>query len=381
MSNRAVLRVGVNLLWLVPGEVGGSEEYTVRLLRELAELHPDDVEVILYVNRQFRAAHPDLVSRFTTRVAPVSGSSRILRVLAESTWLAIRSRSDRCGIVHHGGGTMPSFRLTPGVVTMHDLQPLANPDRFGFVKGAYIRFFAPRSVRRARTVVCLSEFVASDVVNRVGIGRERIRIIPCGVNEPEVAFDKDRLARLLASLGLTKRPFILYPAITYPHKNHETLVAAFAQIVRTRPELRLVFTGGNGSSDATVTAAIDAYGLTNDVVRAGRIPEADLDLLYRAATVMAFPSLYEGFGIPVLEAMSRGCPVVASDVGALPEVIGGAGELVDPLNVAGWASALGDLIDDPVRRTVLVGQGFDRVKHFDWSTPAQSLLFLYRETR
>ena len=381
MNDRTVRRVGVNLLWLVPGEVGGSEEYTVRLLRELAELHPDDVEVFLYVNRQFSSTYPELASRFTTRVAPISGSSRILRVFAESTWLAVRSRSDRCAIVHHGGGTMPSFRLTPGVVTMHDLQPLANPERFGFVKGAYIRFIAPRSVRRARMVVSLSEFVANDVVNRIGIERERIRIIPCGVNETEVAFDHDRLAHLLASLGLTERSFILYPAITYPHKNHETLVAAFAQIVCTRPELRLVFTGGSGSSDATVTAAIDVYGLTNAVVRAGRIPEADLDLLYRAATVMAFPSLYEGFGIPVLEAMSRGCPVVASDVGALPEVIGGAGELVDPLNVAGWASALGDLIDDPARRTVLVRQGFDRVKHFDWSTPAQSLLSLYRETR
>ncbi|MCX6510200.1 MAG: glycosyltransferase family 1 protein [Actinobacteria bacterium] len=381
MNDRAVRRVGVNLLWLVPGQVGGSEEYTVRLLRELAELHPDDVEVILYVNRQFRAAHPDLVSRFTTHVAPISGSSRILRVIVESTWLAARSRMDRCTLVHHAGGTMPSLRLAPGALTMHDLQPLSNPDRFGFVKGAYIRFVAPRSVRRARTVVCLSEFVASDVVNRVGIERERIRIIPCGVNEPETAFDHDRLAQLLASLDLTNRPFILYPAITYPHKNHETLVAAFAQIVSTHPELRLVFTGGGGSSDATVTAAIDAYGLTNYVVRTGRIPETDLDLLYRAATVMAFPSLYEGFGIPVLEAMSRGCPVVASAIGALPEVTGGAGELVNPLDVVGWANALGGLIDDPARRTVLVRLGFDRAKHFDWSTPAQSLLSLYREIR
>ncbi len=381
MNDRAVRRVGVNLLWLVPGQVGGSEEYTVRLLRELAELHPDDVEVILYVNRQFRAAHPDLVSRFTTHVAPISGSSRILRVIVESTWLAARSRMDRCTLVHHAGGTMPSLRLAPGALTMHDLQPLSNPDRFGFVKGAYIRFVAPRSVRRARTVVCLSEFVASDVVNRVGIERERIRIIPCGVNEPETAFDHDRLAQLLASLDLTNRPFILYPAITYPHKNHETLVAAFAQIVSTHPELRLVFTGGGGSSDATVTAAIDAYGLTNYVVRTGRIPETDLDLLYRAATVMAFPSLYEGFGIPVLEAMSRGCPVVASAIGALPEVTGGAGELVDPIDVVGWANALSGLIDDPARRTVLVRLGFDRAKHFDWSTPAQSLLSLYREIR
>jgi alpha-1,3-rhamnosyl/mannosyltransferase len=371
----------VNLLWLVPGEVGGSEEYTVRLLLELAELHPDDVEVVLYVNRQFSAAHPEIASRFTTRVAPLSGSSRILRVFAESTWLAVQALSDRCTLLHHCGGTMPFLRLTPGVLTLHDLQPLANPDRFGFVKGSYIRFVAPRSVRRARTVVCLSEFVANDVVRRVGIERERIRVIPCGVNEPGDAFDHDRLVQLLASFGLTQRPFILYPAITYPHKNHETLVAAFAQIVTTRPELRLVFTGGSGSSDATVTAAIDAYGLANDVVRAGRIPEADLDLLFRAATVVAFPSLYEGFGIPVLEAMSRGCPVVASDVGALPEVIGGAGELVDPLNVAGWANALGDLIDDPARRTVLVRQGFDRAKHFDWTTPAQNLLSLYRENR
>jgi glycosyltransferase involved in cell wall biosynthesis len=152
-------------------------------------------------------------------------------------------------------------------------------------------------------------------------------------------------------------------------------------MVCTRPELRLVFTGGSGSSDETVTAAIDAYGLTNYVVRTGRIPETDLDLLYRSATVMAFPSLYEGFGIPVLEAMSRACPVVASDVGGLPEVIGGAGELVDPLDVVGWANALGDLVDDPARRTVLVRLGFDRAKHFDWSTPAQSLLSLYREIR
>jgi len=381
MNGRTVRRVGVNLLWLVPGEVGGSEEYTIRLLLELAELRPDDVEVVLYVNRQFSAAHPELVSRFTTHVAPISGSSRILRVMAESTWLAARSLRDRCTLLHHCGGTIPFLRLTPGVLTMHDLQPLANPDRFGFVKGSYIRFVAPRSLRRSRKVVCLSEFVANDIVNRVGIERERIRIIPCGINEPDAAFDENRLAQLLMSFDLTERAFILYPAITYPHKNHETLVAAFAQIVGTRPELRLVFTGGSGSSDATVSATIDAYGLTNAVVRTGRIPEADLDLLYRAATVMAFPSLYEGFGIPVLEAMSRGCPVVASDAGALPEVIDGAGELVDPLDVAGWTNALGDLVDDPARRTVLIQHGIDQAKRFNWSIPAQSLLSLYREIR
>jgi hypothetical protein len=115
MTGSTRRRVGVNLLWLVPGEVGGSEEYTVRLLSALADLGSDDVEVILYVNKRFSSAHPEIVSRFTTVVAPVSGSSRVLRVIAESTWLAIRSRADRCALVHHAGGTMPAVRTVPGV--------------------------------------------------------------------------------------------------------------------------------------------------------------------------------------------------------------------------------------------------------------------------
>jgi len=124
-----------------------------------------------------------------------------------------------------------------------------------------------------------------------------------------------------------------------------------------------------------------AYGLSSRVIRTGRIPESDLDLLYRSATAMAFPSLYEGFGVPVLEAMSRGCPVVASDAGALPEVVGDAGELVDPVDVAGWADALGALIEDPTRRTVLARRGLARATHFAWSVSAQTLLSVYRENR
>lgn len=380
MSAPTRRRVGVNLLWLVPGEVGGSEEYTVRLLSALADLGSDEVEVILYVNRLFSSAHPEIVSRFTTVVAPISGSSRVLRVLVESTWLALRSRIDRCMLVHHAGGTMPAIRSVPGVLTLHDLQPLANPERFGLVKGSYIRFIAPRSLRRAQFVVCLSRFVANDAMDRVGVPVEQIRIVPCGVADPGAAFDRERLRELLKGFDLEDRPFIIYPAITYPHKNHTTLVAAFARIVKQNDDVRLVFTGGGGSSDSVVQSTIEAYGLDSKVIRTGRVAESDLDLLYRTATLMAFPSLYEGFGLPLLEAMSRGCPIVASDAGSLPEVAGDAAELVDPIDVAGWASALGALIDDPARRTVLIRRGFERATQFTWTVSAESLLSVYQET-
>ena len=380
MSAPTRRRVGVTLLWLVPGEVGGSEEYTVRLLSALADLGSDEVEVILYVNRLFSSAHPEIVSRFTTVVAPISGSSRVLRVLVESTWLALRSRIDRCVLVHHAGGTMPAIRSVPGVLTLHDLQPLANPERFGLVKGSYIRFIAPRSLRRAQFVVCLSRFVANDAMDRVGVPVERIRIVPCGVADPGAAFDRERLRELLKGFDLEDRPFIIYPAITYPHKNHTTLVAAFARIVKQNDDVRLVFTGGAGSSDSVVQSTIEAYGLDSKVIRTGRVAESDLDLLYRTATLMAFPSLYEGFGLPLLEAMSRGCPIVASDAGSLPEVAGDAAELVDPIDVEGWASALGALIDDPARRTVLIRRGFERATQFTWTVSAESLLSVYQET-
>lgn len=374
-------RIGVNLLWLVPGEVGGSEEYTVRLLRAVARQRPDDLDIVLYVNRSFVGAHPDLCAAFPTRVAPVSGASRPARVLAESTWLAWRTWRDTCEVVHHAGGTMPIVRTAPGIVTLHDLQPLSNPERFGPIKRRWLAWAAPRSLRAAGAVICLADFTGDDAVERAGVDRTRVRIVPCGVDDPGVAVDELLRQRVLARFDLVDRSFVLYPAITYPHKNHETLVAAFAALVADRPGLRLVLTGGASSAEAVVQATIGAYGLADRVVRTGRIPEPELDVLYRSATVMAFPSRYEGFGLPVLEAMARGCPVVASDVGGVPLVAGDAAVLVDPLDVSGWTEALASVIDDASRRSVLIRRGLDRVRTFTWAGSATALVDVYRESR
>nr|WP_249419947.1 glycosyltransferase family 1 protein [Rhabdothermincola salaria] len=366
-------------MWLVPGDVGGSEEYTVGLLEALADAAPRDLDVTLFVNGSFSSAHPDLAGAWRTVVAPVSGRSRPRRVLAESTWLAAESRRRRLDVVHHAGGTIPWVSPVPSVVTLHDLQPLAHPERFSALKRTYIRAVAPPSLRRARIVITLTTFTGRDAVDRCGVDPRHLRLVPSGVDRPGPlprSVDPDAV---LGRLGLAGRRVVLYPAITYAHKNHETLVRALSLLVGARPDLALVLTGRAGPAESHLDAAVAAYGLEQHVVRTGRIPATDLEVLYRRASVLAFPSAYEGFGLPVVEAMSRGCPVVASDAGALPDVTGGAAVIVDPYDATAWATALADVLDHPARAEALVAAGRRRALAFAWPRSAAALADAYHD--
>lgn len=372
-------RIGVNLLWLVPGEVGGSEEYTVRLLESLAERLPTDLEVTLFVNGAMQAGHPALVGAYRTVVAPVSGRRRPARVVADSTWLAWQTAHRRLDAMHHAGGTIPMITGAPAIVTLHDLQPLSHPERFSWRKRTYLRAVVPRSLRRARLVVTLGEFAGLDAVARCGVDPARLRRVPCGVDAVGPGPSADQTGRVLSRHGLVGHRFVLYPAITYPHKNHETLVRAFARLVSDRPDLLLVLTGGAGPTEGLLAAAIGAYGLEDRVRRPGRVPFDALDVLYREASVLAFPSTYEGFGLPVLEAMAHGLPVVASTAGGLPDVTRDAAVLVPPLDAAAWASAIAAVLDDPGRASELAVAGRRRAGEFRWADSADALVEVYRE--
>lgn len=370
-------RIGVNLLWLVPGEVGGSEEYTIGLLRALRQLNVDQLEVVLYVNRRFARAHRDICSSYRTMVAPIEGTSRPLRVLVESTWLVRRCRRDRLDAMHHAGGTMPPVRSVAGIITLHDLQPITHPERFGPIKGLYIRLLVPRSLRAAARVVCLSAFTENDAVSVAGVERDRILRVPSGIDPIIGAPSPEQIAEVLATFDIAANEFVLYPAITYDHKNHRTLVEAFAYLHGTHPNLRLVLTGGIGPAEAAVLEQIARLGIADSVRRTGRIPTDQLDVLYRTAAVMAFTSAYEGFGLPLLEAMARGCPVVASNVGGLAEVGGDAVGLVDPFDVNRWIAALARVIDDDGYRSGTIMRGLEQSGRYQWSHSASALAGLY----
>ncbi len=367
------LRVGANLLWCVPGEVGGSEEYTVRLLRAVADAHVTDVVPVLFVNSRFAECHPDLTGRFETVAAPVSGSSRAARVASESTWLVDALRRRRVDVAHHLGGTVPFVRSSPAVVTIHDLQPLAMPELFHPLKRWYLGFAAPHGCRIARRVVTLSSFVRDDVVARTGVPVDRCSLVPPGFDDVEVLGDAELVA-VRRRYGLGDHPFFLYPAIPYAHKGHLDLLHAFARVLAAHPETLLVLSGGPGPLDEEIHGAMGRLGVTASVRRVGRIPWGDLDALYRTAAALVFPSRYEGFGMPALESMARGCPVLAAHVGGLPEVVGDGGVLLAAGVVADWAAAMVAVLEEPRRRDELIAAGRRRAATFDWARSAEALL-------
>lgn len=333
-------RVGINLSWLVPGVVGGSETSTVTFLEALAADRPSDLDHVLYVLRPFVDEYPELAATFDHRILPLSGRLKGARVAAEQTWLDVRARRDGVDLVHHMGGTMPLVGGPPAVLSIHDLQPFDHPERFHSAKRAWLSLAVPRAIARARLVLTPSEWVKATVVDRFGADPDRVVAVPHGMPPMD---DGTPEAELRARYGLDG-PLVVYPSITYPHKDHVTLIRAFA--AARHPEATLVLTGGQGPAEAEVAEAVTRSG-TARIRRLGRIPRPDVVGLVDAATVVAVPSRYEGFGIPALEAMARGRPLVAADATALPEVVGDGGLLVAPGDVDAWAGALDRLLADP----------------------------------
>ncbi len=245
---------------------------------------------------------------------------------------------------------IPPVRTPPAVVTVHDVQHLLMPRFFSRATLLYRRLAYEGSARRARSVIAISAHVRDTLLDRVGLAPERVVVVHSGV-------DHDRFTP--PARGATREPFLLYPAFPWPHKNHDRLLQAFALLRPQRPELRLVLTGGLYPA----LAAVDGVDVR------GFVSEAELVRLYRTAAATVLPSLYEGFGQPLLEAMACGCPVAASDVAAIPEICGGAARLFDPRQ----PEAIAEAIDDVLRASELwSSRGLARARAFSWDATARA---------
>ena len=363
--------VVVNLLWCTPGAVGGSEEYLVRQLAGLGDLDRD-VALTLCSTTAFAGAHPELTERFAVRSPGRLNGRRLARIVAEHTWLAWQTSG--FDIVHHGGGTAPLVGSRPILLTVHDLQYLELPQHFSPLRLRYLRLMLPRSVARASVVATPSEFVRGTVVDAFGIDAARVVVVPHGV-ACGLAPTDEQIGDVRRRFRLGVSPYVVYPAITHPHKNQRLLLEVMARHW-TDPTLRLVLLGGVGAADAEVGQAIVELGLDDRVVRPGRVPAADRDALIAGATALVFPSRYEGFGAPLIEAMALDTPVVCGDHPALREVAGSAA-IVLPDDVDAWSGALQDV---ERRRAELIAAGRERLTHYTLAASGAALLDAYHRT-
>lgn len=371
-----VPRVGVNLLWLVPGDVGGSEDYAIGLLRELAR--SDQIDLTVFCQPELAESYPELDAAGVLVPGPGLGERRGLRLFWENSWLPFQVRSLGLDLVHHLGGTIPPFGVTRSVLTVYDLQPLTHPERFRPAKRAWLRTALPRSARHASKVLTLSEHVRQHVVRHLGTPADQVLVVPPGVRgartcDPEAAAAARRRYRLDPGGEL-----LLYPAITYPHKNHEVVVRAMESVVRQRPDATLVLTGRPGPGDDAIAALARDLGVARSVRRLGRLPRRDLDALFDAADALLFPSTHEGFGLPLLEAMTRGCPILAADASAIPEIVASNGVLLDPHDPEAWADAIVGVLGDPERRAALSTASSDGLERFRWDQTTAAILDVYR---
>jgi alpha-1,3-rhamnosyl/mannosyltransferase len=326
---------------------------------------PDDLDHVLFALQPFVDRYPELADAFETHTVTLHGALKPARIGVEQSWLPAMARRHGIAAVHHLGGTSTLVGGPRSCLSIHDLQPFDFPDHFHPVKRAWLRTAVPRSIRRSEIVLTPSEWVRGTVIERFGADPEQIRSVPHGLPPLENGTAEDELRRRFALAG----DVVVYPTITYPHKDHVTLIEAFSRASNAR-DVTLVLTGGSAGAEHAVAAAIASSGVEAKIRRTGALPRTDVVGMIDLAAIVAVPSRYEGFGIPALEAMARGRALLASDVAALPEVVGDGGVLLPVGDVAAWTDALIDLIDDPERRAALGRAGRRRAASF---TPEANL--------
>jgi glycosyltransferase involved in cell wall biosynthesis len=346
--------VGISLLTLVPGRHGGSETATSALLGTLARSGTLDYRVFL------PPSAPDAAEGLPSELVPeYRRASTMPERLAAMTLAAahqgpIRKRLQRADVLHYPFTIRLPSTKAPAVITLHDLQHLDLPELFSRGERAFRIVAYHRSARSAARVVVPTAFVRDHAVRALELDASRVRVIHHGIDHSRFTPGDE-----------ARETFLLYPARSWPHKNHARLFEAFALLREERPELRLVLTGGGHFGE--VPEGVEVRGLVGD---------DELVSLYRRAAALVFPSRYEGFGQPPLEAMACGCPVACSSIPALVEVCGEAAQTFAPGDPAAIAAAVRDVLDDPEHWRAL---GLTRAWEFTWERTAAEYEAVYRE--
>jgi glycosyltransferase involved in cell wall biosynthesis len=353
----------------------GIGTYVRNLVRALARQDTDDTYVLLCPHKD-REFVESLGPRFEALEEPAGNYS-----VREQISVPVDLWRARVDLFHAPHYVVSPLTLCPFVVTIHDCIhlrfPQYLPNRAAYY---YARVVMSSSARRARRVLTVSRASKQDILHFLKIPADKIEVIYNALDEGLAAAPSaGEVARVQQRFQLTS-PFVLYAGNIKPHKNVDRLIHAFSLLrQRGAGDTKLLVIGDEVSKYQNLRRLVHRYQLHQHVRFLGFVPDETLAVLYRLASVFVFPSLYEGFGLPPLEAMAAGVPVITSNVSSLPEVVGDAALLINPLDAGAIAEAMARVLEDPALRADLIRRGHERVKVFSWQQAAARTYAAYTE--
>lgn len=369
-----VVRVGLNLIYLVPGESGGMETYARELIPALRRERPD-IRLTAFINRETAAADDDAWAEFAETVeVPVHARRRLEWVRGEQQLLPRLAASAGVELLHSLGGTAPGWGRFARVVTIHDVIYRRYPEAHFGLRSLGMRMLVPLAARSTHRVIVPSESTKKDLVRLLHVSSERIEVVPMGVSGPSAPTAD--LAEVRRRYGFGDARLVLTASAKRPHKNLGRLLEAWALLPAERRPL-LVLPGYPTPHEAELREQAERLGVASATRFLSWVPREDLEALYRLAECFVFPSLYEGFGLPVLEAMARGVPVVCSDRSSLVEVAGSAARFFDPGSSRAIAAGVEEVLSSPALADRLRDAGREQARRFSWTTAARGTLRAY----
>jgi glycosyltransferase involved in cell wall biosynthesis len=369
------LNIGLNLIFLVPGETGGMEVVARELTPALIAAAPG-VRFTAFVNREAAAAGDGPWGELLAAVTvPVRARRREQWVFGEQALLPVLAARAGIDLLHSMASTAPAWGRFRRVVTVHDLIYARFPDAHSGLRDRGMRILVPLAVRRSQRVLADSRSTREDLVELLGSEPRDIDVVPLGLGTVQRAQPLGERATR-ERFGLGERRVALALSAKRPHKNLLALIGALARIPPARRPL-LVVPGYATWHEAELRERAQRLGVSADVRFEGWLAAAELEGLWALAAVFVFPSLYEGFGLPVLEAMARGVPVACAGASSLPEVVGDAALLFDPHQEAAIAAAIERLLNDPALARELRAKGLERARRFTWERTARLTLDSY----
>jgi glycosyltransferase involved in cell wall biosynthesis len=349
----------------------GVHQYILHLLRHLGSVE-NGVRVTALLGA--KALEPDTdLGLIRARLDTGKPSRRVMWEQLAQPGILRRMKVD---LVHGPVFVGPLISPCPVVTTIHDLSFFRFPRLFRPANRLYLTLLTRLSARRARRLIAVSRHAANESVALLGIPREKISVVYHGVDQSFRPLPADEIAAFRQRRGLPDR-FLLFVGTLEPRKNLIRLIEAFSQIHDEQTKLALV--GGRGWLYDDLFARVDGLGLKDAVLFPGYVPNEELPFWYNAATALVYPSLYEGFGMPVTEAQACGTPVVTSNTSSLPEAAGAAALLVDPYDVAAIATALKRVLNDSALRGQLREQGLAHARTFTWARTARETVQVYHQ--